>query len=66
MWMGPIPSISPYGDDCGGEGAVPASARFRAPTSSGSQGVLWYSFDAGSVHFLMFRYAVVPLPAAKC
>ena len=55
MWQGPVPAVDPYGDDCGGEGGVPAFTRFRAPESPGSQGVLWYSFDAGSVHFVMFR-----------
>lgn len=54
MWAGPVASTAPYGDDCGGEGAVATYARYRAPGSPGSQGVLWYSFDAGSVHFLMF------------
>jgi len=52
-WPGPAAGVNPYGDDSGGEGAVPTFARYRAPPSSRGQGVLWYSVDVGSVHYAL-------------
>jgi hypothetical protein len=49
MWQGPTPS-NPYGDDSGGEAGVATFYRYRGP--SNGLGVLWYSFDIGSVHFV--------------
>jgi len=51
-WMGPVPATNPYGDDSGGEAAVATFERYRGP--SNGLGVLWYSFDAGSVHFVLW------------
>ena len=51
-WPGPVPSINPYGDDSGGEGGFPTVARFRGPANG--LGILWYSFDHGSVHYVHF------------
>lgn len=49
LWQGPTPSNS-YGDDCGGEGGIATYLRYSGP--SNGQGVHWYSFKAGSVHFI--------------
>ena len=51
-WPGPSPANHSYGDDCGGEGGVPTFVRYAGPSSG--FGVFWYSFDVGSVHFVLF------------
>jgi hypothetical protein len=51
-WMGPVPETNSYGDDSGGEAAVATFERYRGPSSG--LGVLWYSFDSGSVHFVLW------------
>ena len=61
MWPGPAPGAG-YGDDCGGEGGVATYARYRAP--SNGEGVLWYSFDAGNVHFTHFSSEHSYLPGS--
>ncbi len=50
-WPGPT-SSNPYGDDSGGEGGLATFARYTGP--SNGLGVLWYSFDLGGVHFVLF------------
>jgi hypothetical protein len=62
MWPGPAPGAGGYGDDCGGEGGVATNARYRAP--SNGEGVLWYSFDAGNVHFTHFSSEHSYLPGS--
>lgn len=56
QWQGPDPVANPYGDDCGGEGAVPTYQRYRSPANDNStgQGVLWYAVELGSVHFTFY------------
>ena len=46
------PSWGNYGQDSGGECAVPMVHRFHSP--SNGNGLFWYSFDVGPVHVLMF------------
>jgi hypothetical protein len=43
------PSWGDFMDDSGGECGVPMAKRFRAPFSSGSNGVFWYGFIVGMV-----------------
>jgi acid phosphatase type 7 len=50
-WLGPNPVNNPYGDDSGGDGGLSTYRRYRAP--SNGLGVFWYSFDHGSLHFIM-------------
>ena len=47
------PSWGNMGDDSNGECGVPMASRFTMPESPGSNGIFWYSFDYGSVHFTM-------------
>ena len=60
-WPGPTAS-NIYGDDSGGEGGLATFARYRAP--SNGQGVLWYSFEAGNVHFTIFSSEHSYLPGS--
>ena len=41
-----------YGRDSGGECAVPMVHRFHSP--SNGNGLFWYSFDVGPIHFILF------------
>jgi hypothetical protein len=50
-WPGPTANNS-YGDDCGGEAGVATFVRYSGPASG--LGVFWYSFDVGSVHFVLW------------
>eukprot|EP00042_Codosiga_hollandica_P051427 m.631135 g.631135 ORF g.631135 m.631135 type:complete len:480 (-) comp58283_c0_seq22:2372-3811(-) len=45
------PSFGNYGDDSGGECAVPMAARFAMPDTG--NGLFWYSYDYGSIHVIM-------------
>jgi len=55
---GYMPTWGNFGEDSGGECAVPMAKRFRMPSSSSSNvsnstsnnGVFWYSYDYASVH----------------
>jgi hypothetical protein len=51
-WQGTTAAADPYGDDSGGEGAFATFQRYSGPASG--LGVLWYSFDVGSVHFVLW------------
>ncbi len=49
------PAWGDYRDDSYGECGVTTAKRFTMPAgSSGSNGVFWYSFDYGPVHFTIF------------
>ena len=48
-----MPEWGNYFNDSGGECAVPTSQRFTMPTSTGSNGVFWYSHDYATVHTIM-------------
>ena len=51
---GYMPPWGNFGQDSGGECAVPTAKRFRMPSSATlSNGVFWYSFDYGSVHTIV-------------
>ena len=50
MWSPPFWN---GGTDSGGECGLPTSRRFSMPASPGSNGVFWYSFNAGAVHVAM-------------
>lgn len=48
---GYMPDWGNYGEDSGGECAVPTAKRFHMPSSSQfSNGVFWYSYDYATVH----------------
>lgn len=42
-----------FGPDSNGECGVPTSKRFKMPSSPGSNGVFWYSFDQGLLHTIV-------------
>ncbi|CAF3665918.1 unnamed protein product [Rotaria sp. Silwood1] len=46
------PKWGDYGTDSGGECAVPMVRRFHSP--SNGNGLFWYSFDVGPIHFVIF------------
>jgi hypothetical protein len=55
MWQGPVPALNAYGDDCGGEAGFATFQRYAGPSGgSGGLAPFWYSFDVGSVHFVLF------------
>jgi hypothetical protein len=47
------PPWNNFGNDSGGECGVPIAKRFKMPSSSGSNGVFWYSFEFSSTHVIM-------------
>ena len=42
-----------FGPDSNGECGVPTAKRFKMPSSPGSNGVFWYSFDHGLLHTIV-------------
>eukprot|EP01083_Nonionella_stella_P086506 240373_1 len=47
------PDWGNFDDDSHGECGLPLNVRYIAPSSRDSNGVFWYSFDYGFVHYIM-------------
>lgn len=54
-----------YGNDSLGEAGVPYNARFHMPELPGSFKNMWYSFDFGAVHFVVYSTESDFLPGSE-